>query len=153
MEFGGSWEDMLDLIEFSYNSYYTSIGMAPFKALYERICKSPISWDDSTEAVVLGPQMWSRLRKYVSDPSHVLEIENIELDESLSYLKVPKEILDRMVRKTRSGETVLLKVIWSNHNVEEVTWEAEEAMKECYPSLFDQEVELLEAYSITCARN
>ncbi|XP_074266134.1 uncharacterized protein LOC141588600 [Silene latifolia] len=53
----------------------------------------------------------SQLRKYVSDPSHVLEIENIELDESLSYAEVPKEILDRKVRKTRNGETVLLKVL------------------------------------------
>ncbi|XP_074283513.1 uncharacterized protein LOC141608060 [Silene latifolia] len=75
---------------------------------------------------------------YVSDPSHVLEVEHIELDESLSYLKVRKEILDRKVRKTRTGETVLLKVLWSNHNVGETTWQAKEAMKERYPSLFDQ---------------
>ncbi|XP_074306140.1 uncharacterized protein LOC141641374 [Silene latifolia] len=48
----------------------------------------------------------SQLRMYVTDPSHVLEVENIELDEPLSYLKVPKQILDRKVRKTRNGETV-----------------------------------------------
>ncbi|XP_074305467.1 uncharacterized protein LOC141640655 [Silene latifolia] len=80
----------------------------------------------------------SSVGEYVSDPSHVLEVENIELDESLSYLEVPKEILDCKVRKTRTRETVLLKVLWSNHNIEEATWEAEEAMKEHYPSLFDQ---------------
>ncbi|XP_074293294.1 uncharacterized protein LOC141620276 [Silene latifolia] len=80
----------------------------------------------------------SQLRRYVSDPSHVLEVEKVELDESLSYLEVPKEILDRKVRKTRTGETILLKVLWSNHNVEEATWEAEEAMKKRYPSLFNQ---------------
>ncbi|XP_074277146.1 uncharacterized protein LOC141600796 [Silene latifolia] len=62
-----------------------------------------------------------QLQRYVSDPSHMLEVENIELDESLSYLEVPKEILDRKVRKTRTGETVLLKVLWFNHNVEEAT--------------------------------
>ncbi|XP_074314283.1 uncharacterized protein LOC141649492 [Silene latifolia] len=80
----------------------------------------------------------SQLRKYVSDPSHILEMENIELDESLSYAEIPKEILDRKVRKTRNGETVLLKVLWSNHNVEEATWEPEEAMRERFPNLFDQ---------------
>ncbi|XP_074277497.1 uncharacterized protein LOC141601129 [Silene latifolia] len=80
----------------------------------------------------------SQLRKYVSDPSHILEMENIELDESLSYDEIPKEILDRKVRKTRNGETVLLKVLWSNHNVEEATWEPEEAMRERFPNLFDQ---------------
>ncbi|XP_074299883.1 uncharacterized protein LOC141631061 [Silene latifolia] len=63
-----------------------------------------------------------RLRKYVSDLYHVLEVENIELDEALTYAEVPKEILNRKVRKIRDGEIVLLKVLWSNHNVEEATW-------------------------------
>ncbi|XP_074290970.1 uncharacterized protein LOC141617702 [Silene latifolia] len=80
----------------------------------------------------------SQLPKYVTDPSYVLELEHIELDDALTYVEPPKEILDRKVRKTRNGETVLLKVLWSNHNFEEVTWEAEEAMRECYPHLFYQ---------------
>ncbi|XP_074283571.1 uncharacterized protein LOC141608116 [Silene latifolia] len=80
----------------------------------------------------------SQVRKYVSDPSHVLEVENIELDEALTYAEVPKEIFDCKVRKTRNGETVLLKVLWSNHNVEEATLEPEEAMRERYPNLFEQ---------------
>ncbi|XP_074299834.1 uncharacterized protein LOC141631005 [Silene latifolia] len=45
----------------------------------------------------------SQLQKYVSDPSHVLEVENIKLDESLTYAEVPKEILYRKVRKIRNG--------------------------------------------------
>ncbi|KAK9723940.1 hypothetical protein RND81_05G035500 [Saponaria officinalis] len=58
MEFKGSWEDRLDLIEFSYNnSFHASIGMAPFEALYGRKCRSPVCWDDLAESVVLGPQM------------------------------------------------------------------------------------------------
>ncbi|XP_074297958.1 uncharacterized protein LOC141628766 [Silene latifolia] len=80
----------------------------------------------------------SQLRKYVSDPSHVLEVENIKLDEALTYAKVLKEILDRKVHKTRNGENVLLKVLWSNHNVEEATWEPKEAIRERYPHLFEQ---------------
>ncbi|XP_074299878.1 uncharacterized protein LOC141631055 [Silene latifolia] len=91
----------------------------------------------------------SQLRKYVTDPSHVHEVEHIELDEALTYVETPKEILDRKVRKTRNGETVLLKVLWSNQNVEEATWEVEEAMRERYPHLFDQELnfsELKESY-------
>ncbi|XP_074288323.1 uncharacterized protein LOC141613483 [Silene latifolia] len=78
----------------------------------------------------------SQLRKYVSDPTHVLELEHIEIDEQLSYVEEPREILDRRVRKTRNGETALVKVLWSNHKVEEATWEAEAAMREKYPSLF-----------------
>ncbi|XP_074297180.1 uncharacterized protein LOC141627873 [Silene latifolia] len=79
----------------------------------------------------------SQLCKYVSDPSHVLEVENIELDEALTYAEVPKEILDHKVSKTRKGETVFLKVLWFHHNMEEATWEPEEFMRERYPHLFD----------------
>ncbi|XP_074277984.1 uncharacterized protein LOC141601589 [Silene latifolia] len=80
----------------------------------------------------------SQLRKYVNDPSHVLEVKNIKLGESLTYVEVPKLIFDRKLHKTRNGETVLLKLLWSNHNVEEATWEPEESMRERFPHLFDQ---------------
>ena len=37
LDFGGSWEDHLHLVEFSYNnSYQASIKMPPFEALYGR---------------------------------------------------------------------------------------------------------------------
>ncbi|XP_074289002.1 uncharacterized protein LOC141614145 [Silene latifolia] len=66
----------------------------------------------------------SQLRKYVRNPSHILDPETVEMDESLSYVKIANEILERKVRKTRNGETVLVKVLWYNHNVEEATLEA-----------------------------
>ncbi|GJX52721.1 putative reverse transcriptase domain-containing protein [Tanacetum coccineum] len=45
MDFGGSWDTHLPLIEFSYNnSYHTSIKCAPFEALYGRKCRSPVIW-------------------------------------------------------------------------------------------------------------
>ncbi|XP_074283416.1 uncharacterized protein LOC141607965 [Silene latifolia] len=72
----------------------------------------------------------SQLYKYISDPSHVLEAEMIELDDALTYVETPIEILDRKVKKTRHGETTLVKVLWSNHLGEEATSEAEENMKE-----------------------
>ena len=57
MEWQGSWDDHLDLIEFSYNnSYQPTIQMAPFEALYGRCCRSPVYWDDFTKAVTLGPR-------------------------------------------------------------------------------------------------
>ncbi|XP_074298138.1 uncharacterized protein LOC141628956 [Silene latifolia] len=78
----------------------------------------------------------SQLRKYVSGPSHVLKIENIELDEQLTYEEVPKKILNTKVRKTRNGEVALVKVLWYNHEVEEATWEIDASMRERYPHLF-----------------
>jgi hypothetical protein len=40
------WEEFLPLVEFAYNnSYQSSIKMAPFKFLYGRPCRTPLSWD------------------------------------------------------------------------------------------------------------
>ena len=45
LDFGGSWETHLSLAEFAYNnSYHSSIGMAPYEALYGRPCRSPLCW-------------------------------------------------------------------------------------------------------------
>ena len=45
MEFTGSWDRCIPLIEFSYNnSYQSSIGMAPYEALYGRRCRTPVCW-------------------------------------------------------------------------------------------------------------
>ncbi|XP_074291243.1 uncharacterized protein LOC141618017 [Silene latifolia] len=84
----------------------------------------------------IGP--YEILERYVSDPTHVLAVETVEMDENLSYVEVAKEILNRKVRKTRNSEIALVKVLWSNHNVEETTWEIEAEMKEMYPHLFVQ---------------
>ncbi|GJW66985.1 putative reverse transcriptase domain-containing protein [Tanacetum coccineum] len=51
MDFGGSWDTHLPLVEFSYNnSYHTSIKCAPFEALYGRKCRSPVIWTEVGES-------------------------------------------------------------------------------------------------------
>ena len=45
-------------MEFAYNnSFQSSIGMAPFEALYGRPCRSPACWWESTDKILLGPDM------------------------------------------------------------------------------------------------
>ena len=54
LEFQGSWDQHLPLIEFSYNnSYHSSIEMPPYEALYGRKCRSPLFWDN-LEKVAIG---------------------------------------------------------------------------------------------------
>uniref|UniRef100_A0A2N9FT08 Reverse transcriptase n=1 Tax=Fagus sylvatica TaxID=28930 RepID=A0A2N9FT08_FAGSY len=58
IDFRGSWEEHLPLVEFAYNnSYQASIQMAPYEALYGRKCRSPICWDDIGERKILGPEI------------------------------------------------------------------------------------------------
>jgi transposase InsO family protein len=50
------WEKYLPLVEFAYNnSYHISIGMPPYKALYGRPCRMPLSWDRLEDRVTVGP--------------------------------------------------------------------------------------------------
>ena len=45
LDFKSTWDEQLALIEFSYNnSYHTSIGMAPYEALYGRKYRTSLCW-------------------------------------------------------------------------------------------------------------
>ena len=58
MEFKGSWDTHLALMEFAYNnSYQASIEMAPFEALYGRKCRTPVCWDEVGERKLVGPEL------------------------------------------------------------------------------------------------
>ena len=68
-------------------------------------------------------------RKYVPDPSHILEAQPVHLKENLSYEKEQIQILDKKEQVLRNKVIPLVKVLWRNHNTEEATWETEQAMK------------------------
>ncbi|KAL0537052.1 hypothetical protein IC582_026020 [Cucumis melo] len=80
----------------------------------------------------------SMLKKYVPDPSHVVDYEPLEIDENLSYVEQPVEVLAREVKTLRNKEIPLVKVLWRNHRVEESTWEREHDMRSRYPELFEE---------------
>ncbi|KAL0553440.1 hypothetical protein IC582_007335 [Cucumis melo] len=80
----------------------------------------------------------SMLRKYVPDPSHVVDYEPLEIDENLSYVEQPVKVLAREVKTLRNKQIPLVKVLWRNHRVEEATWEREDDMRSRYPELFEE---------------
>jgi hypothetical protein len=56
LQFDKNWDKYLSLAEFSYNnSYQASIKMAPFEALYGRRCRTPLSWSQTGERKIFGP--------------------------------------------------------------------------------------------------
>ena len=58
MEFIGSWDRYIPLIEFAYNnSYQSSIGLTPYEALYGLRCRIPMRWTELTEHKVFGPDI------------------------------------------------------------------------------------------------
>ncbi|KAK8570645.1 hypothetical protein V6N13_103049 [Hibiscus sabdariffa] len=232
IDFRGSWEDHLPLVEFAYNnSFQSSIQMAPYEALYGRRCRTPLGWMGLSERRFLGPEVvqqtedtvrvirdrlkaafdrqkayadlkrkqiefsvgdqvflkvspWkkvlrsgqkgklsprfigpyrvvdrigsiayrlelppelqlihdvfhvSMLRRYRSDPSHMISIEEIEVRSDLSYEEEPIQILARDEKVLRSKTISMVKVLWSNHGSSEAIWELEETMRDQYPHLF-----------------
>ncbi|XP_057471970.1 uncharacterized protein LOC130760608 [Actinidia eriantha] len=78
----------------------------------------------------------SMLKKYVFDPSHVIEYQPLEIRGDLSYVEQPVQILDRRDQVLRNKVILLVRVLWRNHTTEESTWEREVEMRARYPFLF-----------------
>ena len=232
LDFPGSWDRYVPLVEFSYNNSYQSIiGMAPYEALYGRRCRTPTCWIEMNEHKIIGPELvkdteekvqiiqqrlkaacdrqrsyanlkrkdieyevgdkvflkvspWkkilrfgrkgklrprfigpyeilervgpvayrlalpmelaklhdvfhvSMLRRYRSDASHILPVQDIQVQEDFTFDEEPKAILDREIRQLRSKQVPLVKVLWQHHGMEEATWEPESTMRVQYPQLF-----------------
>nr|GEX74812.1 putative reverse transcriptase domain-containing protein [Tanacetum cinerariifolium] len=67
MDIEGSWDVHLLLVEFSYNnSYHSSVRCAPFKALYERKCRSPILWVEVGEGQLIGLEIVQETTEKIS---------------------------------------------------------------------------------------
>ncbi|GJW28019.1 putative reverse transcriptase domain-containing protein [Tanacetum coccineum] len=67
LDFGGSWDVHLPLVEFSYNNnYHSSVRCAPFKALYGRKCRSPIMWVEVGEGQLIGPELVQETTEKIS---------------------------------------------------------------------------------------
>ncbi|KAK6140580.1 hypothetical protein DH2020_025679 [Rehmannia glutinosa] len=73
------------------------------------------------------------LRKYVHDPSHIVNYEDLQISNDLSYEEAPKAILERKVHKLRNKDMSLIKVQWKRHGKNEATWEREEEIHAKYP--------------------
>ena len=65
----------------------------------------------------------SMLRRYRSDPAHILPVQDIQVQEDFTFDEEPKAILDREIRQLRSKQVPLVKVLWQHHGMEEATWE------------------------------
>ena len=219
-------------MEFSYNnSYQSSIGMAPYEALYGRRCRTLMCWTELNEHKIIGPDLikdteekvqiikqrlkaasdrqrsyanlkrndieyevgdkvflkvspWkkilrfrrkgklsprfiglyeilerigpvayrlalplelaklhdvfhvSMLRRYRSDTSHILPVQDIQVQEDFTFDEELKAILDREIRQLRNKQIPLVKEFWQHHGMEEATWEPKSTMRVQYPQLF-----------------
>ena len=66
INYEGSWDRHIPLVEFVYNnSFQSSIGMAPYEALYGRKCRTPLYWTELSEKIVIGPDLMQETEEKV----------------------------------------------------------------------------------------
>ncbi|XP_016717797.1 uncharacterized protein [Gossypium hirsutum] len=70
------------------------------------------------------------LRRYRSDPSHVVSVEEIKVRPDLTFEEEPVQILDHDVKVLRKKSIPLVKMLWRNYSIEEATWKLEDLMRQ-----------------------
>ena len=85
----------------------------------------------------------SMLRKSTSDPAHVVDWGQIEVDTDRTFEEGPVCILDSRDQVLRRKTLRLVRVLWRHYGVEESTWEREDMMRATYPFLFGMKVRSL----------
>ena len=63
----------------------------------------------------------SMLRKYHYDESHILPIQDIQVQLDFTFDEEPKAILDHEVKKLQNKKILLVKRLWQHHGMEEAT--------------------------------
>ncbi|GJV17131.1 putative reverse transcriptase domain-containing protein [Tanacetum coccineum] len=112
LDFEGSWDVYLSLVEFSYNnSYHSSVRCAPFEALYGRKCRSPIMWAEVGEGQLIGPELVQETTEKISQIKDRLKVAH---DRQKSYADKRRKPLEFSV------EGKLHWVCWTFEIVEKV---------------------------------
>jgi hypothetical protein len=69
-------------------------------------------------------------------PEEQLPVEGLEIQEDLTYIEKPTQILETAYRVTRRNTIRMCKVRWGHHSKEEASWEHEDDLMANYPELF-----------------
>jgi hypothetical protein len=78
----------------------------------------------------------SQLKKYLRVLEEQLPMEELSVQDDLTYTEYPIKILDTLTRVMRNKVIRICKVQWSHHGDDEATWEREEELRIEFPHLF-----------------
>jgi hypothetical protein len=78
----------------------------------------------------------SQLKKCLRVPEEQLPMEDLSVQDDLTYVEYPTKILDTLTHVTRNKVIKMCKVQWSHHGEDEATWEREEELRIDFPHLF-----------------
>ena len=91
IDYEGSWDRHIPLVEFVYNNcFQSSIGMAPYEALYGRKCRTPLCWTELSEKKVIGPDLIQETEENVKIIRERLKVAN---DRQKSYADMKQKYI------------------------------------------------------------
>ena len=97
------WEYYLHPTKFSYNNgHQVTLNMSPFKALYGRMCRTPVNWDGPMNRVILGPKIIQEVEQQVVNIKQHLKVAQ---DRQKSY-----DDLKRLHKEFKVDDHVYLRV-------------------------------------------
>ena len=103
MNFQVSWNHYISLIEFAYNnSFQATIGVASYKLLYGRKCRSSVHWDEARERRYLGPNI---IRNMAMAVENIKKCMLVTQDRQKFYADPKRRPLEFSI-----GDKVFLKV-------------------------------------------
>ncbi|XP_052723129.1 uncharacterized protein LOC128193530 [Vigna angularis] len=85
----------------------------------------------------------SQLQKYIADPSHILELEDVRLSQDRTLEMQLVRVEDNRTKYYKRKAIRMVKVVWDDKTGDS-TWEVEDAMKDLYLHLFPEGDALLE---------
>ena len=119
IDYEGSWDRHIPLVEFVYNnSFQSSIGMAPYEALYGRKCRTPLCWTELREKKVIGPDLIQETEEKVKMIRERLKISN---DRQKTYADMKRKDIRYEIGEKNVFESIALEEgdeIWEKWQVE-----------------------------------
>ncbi|GKD59966.1 putative reverse transcriptase domain-containing protein [Tanacetum coccineum] len=76
------------------------------------------------------------LKKCLSNDTLSIQLDEIQIDNKLHFIKEPVEIMDREVKHLKQSRIPIVKVHWNLRRGPEFTWEREDQFRKKYPHLF-----------------
>nr|GEV46976.1 putative reverse transcriptase domain-containing protein [Tanacetum cinerariifolium] len=78
----------------------------------------------------------SNLKKCLFDEPLAIPLDEIQIDDKLTFIKEPVGIMDHEVKCLKQSRILILKFCWNSRRDPEFAWEREDQMKKKYPHLF-----------------
>ena len=110
IDYEGSWDKHIPLVEFVYNnSFLSSIGMAPYEALYGRKCRTPLCWTELSKKKIISPDLIQETEEKVK---MIKERLKVATDRQKSYADmrrkdIPHEIAEKVFLKVLPWKKVM----------------------------------------------